>query len=44
VKYNDQNHLVNNIEKLTKLAEEKYTEIQVEKNQKRSGAAHLDDL
>ena len=44
VEYIDKNHLINNIEKLTKLAEEKYSEIQAEKNQKRLGAIHLDDL
>ena len=44
VTYNDQNHLVENIEKLTKLAEKKYIEIQAEKNQKRSGPINLDDI
>lgn len=42
--YNDQNHLINNIEKLTKLAEKKYIEIQAEKNQKRISATNLDNL
>jgi hypothetical protein len=44
VTYNDQKHLIENIEKLTKLAEKKYIEIQAEKNLKRLGPINLDDI
>jgi len=44
VSYKDKDHLIVNIEKLTRLAEKRYFEIQVEKNQEKSSAINLDDL